>query len=274
MEMKPRFDQWHFDPLIMILIAGIVYLYCLITGFREVKNIIYFSLALFLFILTESSPLHVLGMRYFSAHMIVHVIELLICGPLLVISLTPLILSPLYRSILALSSFFSKYSWLAWLSGVGIMWFWHIPAIFDGSMNSMQRSFSFIPVLHGGCMLLAGILFSWPIFGPFKSTHIQPLSGIVYLFTACISCSLLGLLITFAPLNTWHHYFGMHMPSENPWNISPAEDQQAAGLIMWVPCCFVYLSGCLLLLYRWFTETDLPKNQTGIRLKTSIIDHD
>jgi cytochrome c oxidase assembly factor CtaG len=64
------------------------------------------------------------------------------------------------------------------------------------------------------------------------------------------------------------------MSPENSWNISPAEDQQAAGLIMWVPCCFVYLSGCLFLLYRWFAETDLPKKNTSIQLNTSIASHE
>ena len=34
MEMKPLIEQWHFDPLIMILIIGIIYLYYLITGFK------------------------------------------------------------------------------------------------------------------------------------------------------------------------------------------------------------------------------------------------
>ena len=272
MEMKPLMEQWHFDPLIMILIIGMIYLYYLITGFKEAKNTLCFLSALFLFILTECSPIAALGMRYFSVHMMVHVTQLLICGPLLVISFTPQIISPLYNRIFALSSFFNKYSWLAWLCGVGIMWFWHIPVVFDAAMNAMHNSFGIIPMLHGGSMLLAGMLFSWPIFGPFKSAHLQPLTGIVYLFTACISCSLLGLLITFAPLNTWHNFAGMS--TGNPWSISPVEDQQAAGLIMWVPCCFVYLSGCLLLLYRWFAETDLPKKNTNIQLNTSIASHE
>jgi len=272
--MKALIEQWHFDTLIIVLILAIIYLYYLITGFKEFKHTVCFSLAIFLFLLVEFSPLNNLGMRYFSAHMISHVVILLICGPLLVISLEVQNISPLHDRLFQLSSFLSRHSWLAWLSGVGIMWLWHIPAVFDGSMNAMQGSFSFIPVLQGGSMLLAGIVFSWPLFGPFKAAHLQPLSGIVYLFTACISCSLLGLLITFAPLNTWQFYTMMHRPLDNPWNISLIQDQQAAGLIMWVPCCFVYLSGCLYLLYRWFAETDLPKKSVNIQLKTSIIDHD
>jgi cytochrome c oxidase assembly factor CtaG len=159
---------------------------------------------------------------------------------------------PVLRSI---STFLHKRSWLAWAAGVGIMWCWHIPAVFAASIAPMQH-FAGMPLLHTGSMLIAGILFSWPLFGPFPEYRIHPLPGVLYLFTACISCSLLGLLITFAPTGTFYPYpaFGAAMKAMtgNPWNLSPAADQQAAGLIMWVPCCLVYLSACLYLLQRWF----------------------
>lgn len=276
MEMKTLLYQWDFDPLIIFLSIVIIYIYYLNYGSKRDKNNICFGTGILLFLLVECSPLHFLGMHYyFSAHMISHVIILLICGPLLLISMQDKSMkSPFYKSILSVSSFLFKYSWVAWFSGVGIMWFWHIPTVFNASTH-MQGPFSFIPVLHGSSMLLAGMLFSWPLFGPVKNAHLHPLLGVVYLFTACISCSLLGLLITFAPLNTFHHYMNnMHMPVSNPWNISAATDQEAAGLIMWVPCCLVYLAGCLYLLYRWFAETELPVNEKIVILKTSIIDHD
>jgi len=136
-----------------------------------------------------------------------------------------------------------------------------------------------MPLLHAGSMLLAGILFSWPLAGPFPEMHIHPLSGIIYLSTACISCSLLGLLITFAPVNTFHHYgmagSSMNGMPFNPWGLSPATDQQAAGLIMWVPCCFVYLSGCLYLLGRWFAAKDPNTGlEPSISLNLSINEHE
>jgi cytochrome c oxidase assembly factor CtaG len=177
----------------------------------------------------------------------------------------------------SISSIFNHHPWLAWFAGVGIMWFWHIPTIFDATFTAMENQYSVVPLLHAGSMLLAGMLFSWPIFGPFKSYHIRPLAGIVYLFTACISCSLLGLLITFAPLNTFHHYnnlnAAMQMAGLNPWELSPMADQQAAGLIMWVPCCFVYLAGCMYLLNRWFAITNSPEKAI-VQLKPSLIAHE
>jgi putative membrane protein len=268
MKMEPLAAQWHFDPLIVLLTICLLYIYYLITGFETLRSISYFGLAILLLLLVTCSPLHFLGMHYyFSAHMIAHVVVLLLCGPLLVLGLQDQAPSLLSSAISSVSFLLRKYSWVGWLSGVGIMWFWHIPAVFDSSFAAMNHSFSFIPLLHAGTMLVGGMLFSWPLFSPYKSARLHPLAGIVYLFTACISCSLLGLLITFAPLNTYHHYMEM---GAGPWLISRQADQQAAGLIMWVPCCFVYLSGCLFLLYRWFTEVSPAEESLPVKLHSPI----
>jgi cytochrome c oxidase assembly factor CtaG len=105
------------------------------------------------------------------------------------------------------------------------------------------------------------------------------LSGIIYLSTACISCSLLGLLIVFAPVDIFHHYGMTGHPMKgaplNPWGLTPATDQQAAGLIMWVPCCLVYLSGCLYLLQRWFSgKESYTGDAPSISITFSITEHE
>jgi putative membrane protein len=274
METKSIMYQWHGDLSVLILVAGIIYLYYYLAGFRRQKNSWCLWLAIYILIIATCSPLDYLGMyAYFSAHMIAHVLLLLICGPLLVMSIPAKPALPMLKPILKLSNFLSRHSWIAWFAGVGIMWLWHIPAIFDASFAHMMGAFSIFPLLHSGSMLLAGMLFSWPLFGPVKNDHIHPLSGIIYLFTACISCSLLGLLITFAPANTYHYYTALGKMAANPFNIARLADQQAAGLIMWVPCCFVYLSGCIYLLMRWFGEADIKRNKEWINL-TPLIKHD
>lgn len=275
MENLPLIYQWHIDVATILLIAVLVYFYHLISGFKRNEKSVLFWIAIFFFLIAQCSPLHYLGMHfYFSAHMVSHIIILLLCGPLLVLSLKPKATSGKSSAIKSLSVFMNKYSFIGWLAGVGIMWFWHIPAIFDASFSHMKSVFSIFPLLHGGTMLFAGMLFSWPLFSPYKNTHIHPLLGIVYLFTACISCSLLGLLITFAPLNTYHHYLsmnqGMNMAGAKPWDIPAESDQQAAGLIMWVPCCFVYLSGCIYLFQKWFSGDDAVSNNPVLNLNSQV----
>jgi cytochrome c oxidase assembly factor CtaG len=178
---------------------------------------------------------------------------LLVFGPLLLMSVPERLSPGAGRLISKWSVFLSKHAWVAWLTGVGIMWFWHIPAVFDAAMQADGGIHALLPVMQTLSLLLAGIIFSWPVIGPFPNLRIHPLTGIIYLASACASCSLLGLLITFAPPGIYYHYAEIKM-AYNPWHLTAIADQQAAGLIMWVPCCFVYLSGCLWLLMRWFAS--------------------
>ncbi len=127
---------------------------------------------------------------------------------------------------------------------------------------------SILPALQSGSMLIAGMVFSWPVFGPVEKFHIHPLSGIIYLFTACISCSLLGLLIAFAPPDTYLTAMRTMQTGKNetgPWIITETDDLQAAGLIMWVPCCLIYLSGIFYLLSRYFNEKKLIAGDTALQ---------
>jgi cytochrome c oxidase assembly factor CtaG len=219
------------------------------------KTALFFAFALL--IICFFSPLHVLSHYLFSAHMIIHVILLLLIGPLLLMSL-----SSDRKSFEHLFSFLKHHPIAGWLTGIGLMCFWHIPAIFNSAMSSMhQQGFSFLYIVEALSLIIAGILFSAPILHPNKRYRIDGISGVVYLFSACIGCSLLGLLITFAPEGTYRHFLSMHdqyginrIILEN--GITKLIDQQAAGLIMWVPCCFIYVSGAMYLLVHWFNHKE------------------
>jgi putative membrane protein len=50
--------------------------------------------------------------------------------------------------------------------------------------------------------------------------------------------------------------YGFNNIIKNKWGISGEMDQQIAGLIMWVPCCFIYLTAAMLLLKKWFNEKE------------------
>ena len=256
-QLKSLLFQWHVDPLVLVFVFALLMIYFFLARTGKSKSVFYWT-GILLFIVATTSPLHFLAMEYyFSAHMIAHVLILLVCGPLMAAGLPKSTGSVKASPMSAISKLFYNYPWIPWFSGVIIMWIWHIPVIYNRIHGDMNLSFSIFPALQSGSLLIAGILFSWPIFGPVQKFHIHPLSGVVYLFTACISCSLLGLLITFAHANTYTSAMtGMHglLKGENPWQLTREADQQAAGLIMWVPCCLVYLSGCFILIARWFKE--------------------
>ncbi|HEX7366372.1 MAG TPA: cytochrome c oxidase assembly protein [Pelobium sp.] len=259
--METILSQWHFDLGASLLFIILVAFYFKLSNGKILKNAaLYFGGCLLMLVLA-TSPLHFLGMHYLlSAYMVMHILLLLICGPLILMGIPQETENKVIKS---LSIFFNHYPWIGWLSGIGLMWFWHIPTIFDASFPKHHDLFSISPLafLHLSTLLLAGVFFSWPILGPHKNLRTHPLVGVVYLFTACVGCSVLGLFLTFAPPTLYHHYFmadefGFSTFIKNNWGINRANDQQMAGLTMWVPCCFIYLSGCMILFFKWINEKE------------------
>lgn len=254
--MKLLITYWSVDETALVLVFLLI-AYALSTG-RLFKTLL-FPIVCLLFVLCFFSPLHLLAIHYlFSAHMVVHVVLLLIAGPLLL-----RFMSPEEKRLDVLFSFLKQHPVVAWLTGIGTMWFWHIPVLFNAVMSAAhQDGFSLVPLIEAVSLLVAGMLFSAPVLHPNKAYRIEALPGVVYLFTACVGCSLIGLLITFAPPGTYHHFlarhdvYGLNAVILNKWGLTPLVDQQAAGLVMWVPCCLIYVAGALYLLVHWFNQKE------------------
>lgn len=221
------------------------------------KQLTCFVASVLVISVSTSLPKALLGNHYiFSAQMITHVLLLLVAAPLFVLSIPAdnYFQHPLKK----ISALLQRWAFICWFTGVGIMWFWHIPVIFHlmqtHSMQHTSHSVPFLGIAHALSLWFAGIVFSWVVIGPYARYRIPPLTGILYLTTACAGCSLLGLLITFAPDGVYNT-----MPAAAPageWDIIRTTDQQMAGLIMWVPCCFIYLAGVLYLIKQWLYEKD------------------
>ncbi len=181
----------------------------------------------------------------FCVHMMRHTILLLVAAPLIALSIP--VNNGLQRPLLVLSRLTARLTFPAWIIGVGLMWVWHIPSLFN-SMYMTDMGHNTTPMLdrmsiiHACSMLAGGFLFCWPVVTPYTQFRLPPLKAVLYLSGACVFCSLLGLLITFAPAGTYMQV--------------TAADQQTGGLIMWVPCCFIYLSASMYLLIRWFSQKE------------------
>ena len=254
--MHSLLTYWHIDgPMAFFLICLCVGYFYLIH-FHLTRKSGYFFAGYALIILSVASPLHFLGENYLmSAHMISHVLILLIAAPLLVMGIPEKINN---KFLTILSEILVKHPWIPWMSGICIMWLWHIPAIFNNLFEGTYASV--LQNTHLISLVLAGILFSWPVIGPVKSSRMSALNAVLYLSVACIFCSILGLMITFAPLGVYTHYartedhFGFLSMIRNQDGISVLVDQQMAGLIMWVPGCLIYLTASMYLLMKWFRE--------------------
>lgn len=193
------------------------------------------------------TPEQVFGSYPFSVRMGQHLLLQLVVPALILLGLPAAIITvyPRIQQILRNPIF-------TWLCGLAAMWGWHSPALCNAALGN--------PLLHLFQTLslpLLGAIFWWPILSPDFFQRMQPLLGIIYLFTACLGCTILGIIITFAPAGI---YAGAALPGAiNEWQFASPADQTLGGLLMWVPGCLIYFCGVMGLLGRWYT---MPEGQT------------
>jgi cytochrome c oxidase assembly factor CtaG len=218
-------------------------------GFRSSRRTAALSAAAALLLLALASPLALLAAGYlFSAHMVQHL--------LLVLAIPPLVLFALPPSGAPLRGFAGdvlRRPMITWGAGIGAMWIWHAQTLCNAASTS-----DLVRGLQTVSLLVMGGMFYFPILAPHEDDRLDPLRGAAYLFAACVGCTLLGILITFSPLEVCPAFLhpadprGVVALVRSEWGVGAAQDQQIAGLVMWVPACLVYGSGILGLLARWY----------------------
>ena len=114
-------------------------------------------------------------------------------------------------------------------------------------------------------LLITGLLFALPVFNPIKKLRLSPLKSVIYLFTACISCSLLGLYVAFsASTDSLNSPAVVFTTLKSPVQLSLKTDQELAGMLMWVPGCMLYVLASVSILLNWYEENPIEKSETKI----------
>ena len=265
--MNDLVQHWNINWFGSLLILGLVIIHLHGNSYRLTRRSRSFFSGVLLLVLAMFSPINFLGHAYlFSVHMVQHILLLLIIPPLLLGGMNSEFMDKVVtkRALRPLARFLLN-PVAAWLTGVGSMWIWHIPVLFRAMKN--------VPVLSGIHMLAlltAGAVFAWPVFSPIRRYHLQPLQSVLYLFTACVGCTVLGIFITFAPADTYTAFFQGSDPAildliRNKWELTAGADQQAGGLIMWVPACFIYITDIMITLSRWYHTSAVTDSNMQIK---------
>lgn len=134
---------------------------------------------------------------------------------------------------------------IAWLLQAVALWAWHVPALYDMAVQSE-------PVHAAEHLSFFGtaLLFWWAI-GRGRYGRLGYGAAVVYIFATAIEGGLLGALLTFAP-RAWFSAYAT--PHGGP--LTPLEDQQLAGLLMWVPAGLVLAGGGLTFFAFWVHESE------------------
>ena len=287
---------WSLDIIAIIIAIALIVFHFITNGNTFNKKSILFLSGVALYILATCSALNYLADYYlYSAHMVKDIIILLIVPPMLISSTSPNFLKKLFQRPgvnKAGKILFNPF--VAWTLGVGSMWLWNFPNVFF-----MLEASPWLKLLQTTSLLIFGVIFIYPVFTPVKYQKLHPLQSALYLFTACVGCTIAGIMITFAPAYTYTPYFAgpvfwccsiqtagaaasaytggaanaVANLIQNNWEISARIDQQTAGLIMWIPACFIYLTNIMISLAKWSgrsaAETYTRKNVLKEKLNLS-----
>jgi putative membrane protein len=268
-------SDWTWPPLIIIPLLLTAILYGLGTAKMLqratrarglVRPIIWFALGWISLVIALDSPLHELGEQLFWVHMTQHEILMLISAPLLVLArpLVPFLwaLPPSWReraAVLGRSKSF-KTIWTvfsapltAWLLSALALWIWHVPWLFDQTLNN-----DWVHAAQHTTFLVTALLFWWPLVN--RTPILGYGGGLAYVFTTILHTSVLGALLTFAP-RPWYSSYVSTAPA---WHLTALEDQQLGGLIMWIPAGTLLLIVALILLVKWMKESQTRWQYTRV----------
>jgi cytochrome c oxidase assembly factor CtaG len=199
--------------------------------------------------LALSPPLDAAAHRLFSAHMIQHLLLVLVAAPSLVLAAPiPVALWGLPRALRRLAPRLLAARTLgrrllraatampvAWSLHAATVWLWHVPAAYEAALAH--------PLLHDVehlTLFVTAVLFWWPVVDP--PPHLRAPRGygrrIVYLVLAAFQGSALGLLLALSPDVLYPSYGSL-------------DDQAWGGVLMWAAGGAVAMLAILVLLGRF-----------------------
>ncbi|HWI84008.1 cytochrome c oxidase assembly protein [Ramlibacter sp.] len=199
------------------------------------------------------TPVDTLGAQLFAAHMVQHELLMVAAAPLLVLG-RPLAawtwaLAPRHRQLAGRAT---RAAWLAaswhgltrpltaWALHAIALWAWHLPALFEAALHHEG-----VHMLQHASFLVTALFFWWTVLGG-DARAVRGGSSIASLFTTMMHTGALGALLTFAP-GAWYPSYGA---TSHAFGLTPLEDQQLGGLVMWVPGGLAYLAAGLALVGR------------------------
>lgn len=269
--------DWNFDPVLSIVLALGTWTYlrgvlrlrrrkgaaCLVNR-RHLGAFIMGMLCLAVALL---SPLDLLSEQLAWGHMVQHMLLMTVAAPLIILGAPLPIwlwgLSPANRRM-TIWLWRRGQNWpipwkllwqpvLPWTLFAVAIWVWHLPVLYQAALRQ--------PVVHDLQHLTffgTACLFWRPLLDPLSRFRIDGVTASVMLFATTLHSTILGVLMTLAPTPWYPDYLGR----TTWWGISPLEDQQLAGLIMWMPACFPYLVAAVVLLAREVSRRSNPHTGT------------
>ncbi len=200
-----------------------------------------------------ASPVDAFGGLLLQAHMIQHLLLIMVAPPLLLLGQPVLpLLRGLPRCVFkdALGPFLSCrelrqlgramvhpiVSWFALASAITV---WHLPQLYELGLYSQ----AWHQAQHA-CFFWSAVMFWWPVVGVWPSHPVWPRWAMIpYLLLADLVNTGLSAVLSFSD----HVLYTSYQLAPRLWGISALDDQAAAGAIMWVPGSIAFLVPAVIL---------------------------
>jgi cytochrome c oxidase assembly factor CtaG len=261
--------HWSPDPVLVIALAivGLAYTGGIIrlVGRAKSGGIVATSriAAMFIAIATLAaalvSPLDALADRMLSAHMVQHLLLMMVAAPALVWARPTLVLIWIFprgvRQALGRAWNAIGAPWIAptlqrpataWILFCGSLAFWHLPLMYRWALESESRH-----ALMHLTFLCAGVVFWSIVIEPSGKRRLDLGRTILFVFSAAVIAGLPGAVLTFAQTPIYHS-----ATPPIPAAMTALEDQQLAGLVMWIPMDLELFGVAAALFAVWLLEMD------------------
>jgi putative membrane protein len=213
------------------------------------------------------SPLDALSSTLFSAHMVQHLLLILLAAPLLVLGapVVPVMMA-MPRTVRRISRSIERTPVVdaasrAVMNPVVVLalhsialWAWHLPSPYQAAVRDDG--------LHGlehVTFVATAMLFWALVIGSRRRRRLGHGPAILLTFVTALQSAALGVVLTFASTVL----YPVHAGQTEAWGLNALEDQQLAGAIMWIPTGIVYLGVMCALLAGWMKSMERPVTAGG-----------
>jgi putative membrane protein len=220
------------------------------------------------------SPLDAVADVLFSVHMLQHVLLIAVAAPLAILG------APLLPLMWALPRVWRVAAGRAW-NAVGMrrgsaalarplpawglhtvaLWAWHLPGPYTAALASAP-----IHAIEHICFYTTALLMWWVAFRPLRGPG--GIAGSLFVIAGTFAQSgALGAILTFSG-SPWYYSQSLGAAA---WHLTALEDQQLAGLIMWIPAGFIYLVALLAVMRRVFDMPDASKFAPAAGVAAAVV---
>jgi putative membrane protein len=226
------FTRFNFDPVLIAALLAAAGLQLWVLRDSSPRQLFCGLLGWVIAAVAFLSPLCALSVALFSARVAQHMILVLLAAPLIAAGLP---------------SRASRSAWPLWLSALAFfvsLWCWHMPLPYDATFDSVGAYW---------CMHLS--LFGCAVWFWYTLMHHTRAHAVEAVAAGMLTSIQMGMLGAFLSLGD-HAWFRWHLSTTWAWHLTPLEDQQLGGVLMWVPGIAIFLWVALRSLARLWGAPD------------------